>query len=718
MKPSSRIFLGLIGVVMVGSLASLFLAAAKPQWVAQTREQMATLFDEEPPKTDSKPPSQVFSLVSLSAPEQSNQLQTILEKGHQHDQNRARYLLAVNALETQQPDQALQYLDGLEKDYPLLSGYILLKRAEAHFMQRETAKAETIWSQIIAEEWEWAVSAEAHYHLGNKDTLIRDYSGHPRTHDIIKQRLADNPNQPELLKILIHHARKANGMGEVRDRAVNRYQNQLTPEDWQAIAQGYWETWEYGKAGKAYGNAPKTPKNLYRHARGLQVSGETGRAKQIYLQLLNAFPDAEETGLGLRRLAGMVSPQESIFYYDQVINQFPQQAPDALIAQAKLLQRVGDLERAQQAKDTLLNNYSDSDVAAEYRWEKAEQAAEKGNLNTAIDWAQAITQENHTHSLAAKAGFWAGKWLEQQGNTAAAEKSLQVILSQYPESYYAWRSAVYLGLPVGDFETIRDKIPKVVKPTSRPQLPAGSDVLQELYRLGEDDAAWIRWQGETRNTSALSVTEQFTDGALRLTQGQYLKGIGQISSLQYRDKPAEIQRWRRLRETSMYWHALFPFPYNQSILKWSQQRQLNPLLTISLIRQESRFEKDIGSVAGAKGLMQIIPSTGEWVASKINLKSYSLVDPEDNIQLGTWYLDYTHDRYNNHSMLAVASYNAGPGNVAKWVERYGLTDADVFVENIPFPETKGYVEAVFGNYWNYLRLYNPEIQSLLADEAS
>lgn len=133
------------------------------------------------------------------------------------------------------------------------------------------------------------------------------------------------------------------------------------------------------------------------------------------------------------------------------------------------------------------------------------------------------------------------------------------------------------------------------------------------------------------------------------------------------------------------------------------------------MRQESRFEKDIGSAAGAKGLMQIMPSTGEWVASKINLNDYSLTQPEENINLGTWYLAFTHRQNNNNTMLAMASYNAGPGNVADWINRYGLADEDEFVRNIPFPETKGYVEAVFSNYWNYLRLYNPEIQELMAE---
>jgi soluble lytic murein transglycosylase len=116
--------------------------------------------------------------------------------------------------------------------------------------------------------------------------------------------------------------------------------------------------------------------------------------------------------------------------------------------------------------------------------------------------------------------------------------------------------------------------------------------------------------------------------------------------------------------------------------------------------------------------MQVMPGTGDWVAEKIDLKEYNLENPNDNIKLGTWFLNFTHEEYDNHSLLAVASYNAGPGNVSSWVKKYGFTDPDAFIEVIPFAETKGYVEAVFGNYWNYLRLYNPDIAQLLTNNAT
>ncbi|MEL7008359.1 MAG: lytic transglycosylase domain-containing protein, partial [Cyanobacteria bacterium J06588_4] len=182
-----------------------------------------------------------------------------------------------------------------------------------------------------------------------------------------------------------------------------------------------------------------------------------------------------------------------------------------------------------------------------------------------------------------------------------------------------------------------------------------------------------------------------------------------------RDSPEDRQEWQKLRQTPAYWQALYPFPFEETILKWSKRRQLNPLLVTSLIRQESRFEPEIESSAGALGLMQVIPPTAKTAARNIGLSSYSMTNPEDNVNIGTYYLDFTHKKYGNNSMLAIASYNAGPNAVAKWIKRYGLKDADEFVEQIPYRETKGYVESVFENYWNYMLVYNPEVGTLFED---
>jgi soluble lytic murein transglycosylase len=201
---------------------------------------------------------------------------------------------------------------------------------------------------------------------------------------------------------------------------------------------------------------------------------------------------------------------------------------------------------------------------------------------------------------------------------------------------------------------------------------------------------------------------------MSLTRGENLVGIAKISTLEDRETPQEQAEYQALSQQLAYWQARYPFPFLEEIETWSQKRQLNPLLVTALIRQESRFEPKIRSVAGAVGLMQVMPGTAKWIAEKSNLKQYNTENPNDNIKLGTWFLDYTHEQYDNNSLLAVASYNAGPGNVSKWLTQLGTRDPDEFVEAIPFDETRGYVRQVFGNYWNYMRLYNPEISALVA----
>ncbi|MFW6264116.1 MAG: transglycosylase SLT domain-containing protein, partial [Cyanobacteriota bacterium] len=608
------------------------------------------------------------------------------------------------------------YLEGLEQDYSVLAPYVLLRRLEAYSRLGNTEQVEATLQALRANYPQSPAVADALYQLGGEywETAIAQFPKHPRTHQIIRQRLKQNPNSVELLKILAKYDADAPDVKAIRDRLVNQYASQLTPEDWEAIAKGYWDTWQYGKAGKAYSKAPRTPENLYRAGRGLHLGGERQKAREFYQTLINAFPDAEDTPLALRRLASLSSNSQALSYLDRVIENYPTQAGQALVEKANILDKLNSSQSAAQARELLLTQYASSDAAAEYRWNRAEKLGQQGKILEAWQWAHPITENNRDSSIAAEAAFWIGKWAAQLGKQDDARQSFEYVLRHHPQSYYAWRSAVLLGLDVGNFNSVRNINPQVNKPEHRPLLPAGSDSLRELYQLGQDSDAIALWRTELTNNNDLSVTEQFTDGLIRTASGKYLTGINQIWYLKDRQKPEEIAQWQTLRQQPDYWYGLFPLPYYDAIANWSQQRQVNPLLVISLMRQESRFEKEIRSVAGATGLMQVMPGTGQWVASKINLANYSLTNPEDSINLGTWYLGYTHDEYDNHSLLAVASYNAGPGNVAKWLRQYNISDPDLFIEKIPFSETKGYVEAVFGNYWNYLRLYNPEVAQMMA----
>lgn len=664
--------------------------------------------------------SEVLTLANQPAAERADRLQEIAKQGSGRERQQARYLLATDLIQQDRGGQALPWLKGLERDYPVLATHILAKRAQAYAATGNQAEAEKTWQTLVDQYPQDPVTVEALYHLGKTDPQYWDraltqFPAHPRSIEIALTRLEQNPKQPQLLLLLARHGVYLEGIKGILDRLKQEYAAQLTPEDWQDIGFAYWENVYYGSAGSAYAKAPPSALNLYRAARGAQLGERYDDAVRGYKALLQAFPDEPETGLALLRLADLAeTPAEAMGYLDQAIQRFPKQAPEALLAKSKILQAQNSPDTALQVRQSILKQYSNSETAAEIRWEQAELLDKQGDLNGAWAWAKQILAENPDSEVAPKAGFWIGKWAAQLGQQAQSQAAYEQVLSTYPESYYAWRSATLLGWDVGDFSTVRQKLPQVVKAAQRTTLPAGSDALRELYQLGQDRDAWTLWQVEFTNRLKPTVAEQFTDGLLRLGVQDHLDGLFMLSSLAWREPAAEKAEVKAIKRQPEYWRALYPFPFLEPIEQWSQQRQLNPMLVTALIRQESRFEPKIESVAGAKGLMQVMPETADWVAAQIGLKPFNLEDPVDNINLGTWYLDYTHREYDNNSLFAVASYNAGPGSVADWIERFGISDLDRFVEQIPFPETRGYVESVFGNYWNYLRLYNPEVSQQLA----
>ena len=663
------------------------------------------------------PKSAVLPLVSLSPAQRTVQLQAIAQLPKSQDRNRARYLLASDLIQLHQGEKALSWLKGLDQDYPALAAHIAFKRAQAYELTGDKAKATAAYLDLLKRYPNNPVVAEALFVLGRNDPkyweqAIAQFPAHPRSLEIARSLLKENPKQPQLLLLLAKHAHDQPGITPVLDKLVSQSAAQLQPEEWEAIARAYWENKVYSKAGAAYAKAPRTPLNIYRTGRGFQLSDKRTQAIAAYQQLVRYFPNSKETGTALLQLAKIAHREEALTYLDQVISRFPDKAGEALVEKAEILDALGSKKSAAQSRQLLLNKYGDSEAAAEYRWKVAQDRAAVGDYRGAWQWAQTIPTRNPKSILAPRAGFWVGKWANKLGSQRDAKAAFEYVLSQFPQSYYAWRSAAMLGLDVGNFNTVRHLAPKVVPP-ERAVLPAGSATLKELYQLGQDQDALTLWQAEFPNDIQPTVAEQFTDGLMSLATGENLVGIAKISTLEDRETPQEQAEYQALSQQLTYWQARYPFPFLEEIETWSQKRQLNPLLVTSLIRQESRFEPKIRSVAGAMGLMQVMPGTAKWIAEKINLKQYNPENPNDNIQLGTWFLDYTHQQYDNNSLLAVASYNAGPNNVSKWRRNLGISDPDEFVEAIPFEETKGYVRQVFGNYWNYMRLYNPEISALV-----
>lgn len=208
------------------------------------------------------------------------------------------------------------------------------------------------------------------------------------------------------------------------------------------------------------------------------------------------------------------------------------------------------------------------------------------------------------------------------------------------------------------------------------QLPAIQRI-QALYRINEPSLALSEWQWLLKNASP-DERRQFAVFA-------------------------QSERWYNLTVAAALdrriWDAVelrFPLAYPEMFNRWAASRQVDTYLLMGVARRESAYNPVVQSSAGARGLMQLMPATAKHVSRKENIPYVGvgdLNDPDTNIALGSAYLRSLLDRYQGNRIAAVAAYNAGPNRVDRWLSTSDLP-FDLFIEQIPFKETREYVLAV------------------------
>lgn len=187
--------------------------------------------------------------------------------------------------------------------------------------------------------------------------------------------------------------------------------------------------------------------------------------------------------------------------------------------------------------------------------------------------------------------------------------------------------------------------------------------------------------------------------------------------LQIAAKLAQQWRWDQVAIMTLvkadYWDDIelrFPVDYLPQVQGNGYKQQLQPAIIMGLMRQESMLDKNAQSAVGARGLMQIMPKTGQQIAHELNeqwLSDMNLFNADTNLRYGTYYFKKLLNRFNGHFALAIAAYNAGPGNVAKWLPIDKTVPADIWMETIPFKETRKYVASVL----SYAMIYQQRLQS-------
>ena len=153
---------------------------------------------------------------------------------------------------------------------------------------------------------------------------------------------------------------------------------------------------------------------------------------------------------------------------------------------------------------------------------------------------------------------------------------------------------------------------------------------------------------------------------------------------------------------------IYPYPYQNEISFYSKHYGLDSNFVLAVIKAESNFKKDATSRRGAMGLMQLMPSTAAWIGEQLGDKDCTLAEfyePERNIRYGTWYLAELREEFHGNTVLMLAAYNAGRGNVREWMHLYNWNMDFKEVDAIPYEETREYVKKVIANNEKYKKLY-------------
>ncbi len=360
-------------------------------------------------------------------------------------------------------------------------------------------------------------------------------------------------------------------------------------------------------------------------------------------------------------------------------------APGALYLLGDLLESRADDAGATRWFGELIMRYPGEPRASVARFRLAARATREGRLDSAAALYQSEVAGGGPQRTAAR--FWLGKLAVARGDTAGARAIWRALAREDSLGYYGLRARRETELP-----------PLAIAPTTVPPPPptvaAALARLDTLALAGLDSAAQVEVRATLgRPPQDLDALLAWSDGLARRGYGSAAVRLGWQASLK---APAD---GRVLR-------AIYPWPNRAAVEAEADEFHVDALLLTALVRQESVFDVEALSPAGARGLAQLLPGTAALTARGLDVTFYPewITVPDLNLHLGAAHLAELLQRFGRLE-AAVAAYNAGPSPVRRWLERDGVADPDQFIEAIPYPETRGYVRSVLRNRELYRALY-------------
>lgn len=318
-------------------------------------------------------------------------------------------------------------------------------------------------------------------------------------------------------------------------------------------------------------------------------------------------------------------------------------------------------------------------------WEgKCEQALPQ------LDW---LIANESKHEFGSRALYWQARCMEAAKNTSGMEAARKSLRERHPFSLH---NIVMQGNDPEMIKAIsRKPDPKVAfRSAGRPEINSSVLVAEALLASGESGVAGEVLRRVSARAPELEPEFRLYLAVLLNRAGQYVEKFRVLAPL-FKERPEYVSR----SALELY----YPQNVVANYIPTEQQGlEMDPMLMLSLIRQESAFNRGARSPAGALGLMQVMPSTARLFG---RVRKSQLLDPSVNMKIGSKYFALLARRFDGDVELALAAYNAGPRKVDDWLRRYPVDNRILFIDLIPFKETREYVASIARNYYWYSILY-------------
>lgn len=403
-------------------------------------------------------------------------------------------------------------------------------------------------------------------------------------------------------------------------------------------------------------------------------------------------------------------------------------APIFLNSAARTQERAGNLQAASLTWERIANEYPGSDLVPDALFEAGIQLYRLADFSKALVIFQKDMLLSNSPIDQSRAYFWVGKTQMALKDPTSAQQSLQLAAGLDPTGYYSERARdILLNQAIFSppakyslsFDLLSERaqaeswIRVTFKLPPETNLDGNGDLETDprfqrgtaLTQLGLQDEARLEFE-DLRNSLAQDPERSF-----RLTNAMLELGYYRIAAESTRQllKLAGLDTYTKMLTAPQYFnHINYGAYYSNLVLSYAQEYGLDPLFLFSMITQESAFEGFVRSSAGARGMMQIIPATGQTIADTLGwptgYTSADLYRPLVSIRFGSFYVKSNMTLFNNDPFATLAAYNAGPGNANVWKQLSG-DDPDLFLEVTRFSETRDYIRNIYEIFVVYRSIY-------------